>query len=181
MEEARVKYSEALKIREKDNPIIYDVCFGMGYNTLAAIRYLQDRPARFFLFENDEHLLDSLKEFDSGLDGFEVIEKIVSEKQVEFANKYFELLVGDFRKKIGEVRKGADFVFFDPFSPKKAPGLWTVEVFKSLYQSMNRNGKLATYSYARKTRENLEAAGFTLYDGPVLGRRSPSLIAVKQD
>jgi tRNA U34 5-methylaminomethyl-2-thiouridine-forming methyltransferase MnmC len=44
---------------------------------------------------------------------------------------------------------------------------------------MKKGGKLATYSCARVVRENLVAAGFSVSDGPCVGRRAPGTVAVK--
>jgi tRNA U34 5-methylaminomethyl-2-thiouridine-forming methyltransferase MnmC len=38
---------------------------------------------------------------------------------------------------------------------------------------------VATYSYARIVREGFAKAGFTVKDGPIVGRRSPSTLAYK--
>ena len=43
---------------------------------------------------------------------------------------------------------------------------------------MKQGAILATYSYAKTIRNNLAKAGFTVKDGPIIGRRSPSTIAV---
>ena len=44
---------------------------------------------------------------------------------------------------------------------------------------MKKDAILATYSYARKVRENLNEAGLVVYDGPIVGRRSPCTLARK--
>ncbi|PIN80139.1 hypothetical protein COV16_01405 [Candidatus Woesearchaeota archaeon CG10_big_fil_rev_8_21_14_0_10_34_8] len=42
---------------------------------------------------------------------------------------------------------------------------------------MKEGGVLATYSCARKVRDALKNAGFSVKDEPCVGRRSPSTIA----
>ena len=73
-----------------------------------------------------------------------------------------------------------DIVFLDPFSPRKNPELWSEEFFKEIYSRMKKGAKLATYSCARKIRENLKTAGFKVIDGPNVGRRGPSTNAIKE-
>jgi tRNA U34 5-methylaminomethyl-2-thiouridine-forming methyltransferase MnmC len=70
-------------------------------------------------------------------------------------------------------------VFFDAFSPNKVPEMWTKEFFSDIYDKMKKNGKLSTYSCAKFVRDNLKQAGFIVKNGPVIGRRSPSTIAIK--
>ena len=76
--------------------------------------------------------------------------------------------------------KKADAVFFDPFSPKKVPDMWEKEFFKDIFDAMKNNSILATYSCARVVRDNLKAVGFKVEDGPKIGRRSPSTLAIKE-
>ena len=77
------------------------------------------------------------------------------------------------------LKEKVDCVFLDPFSPKKTPELWTREFFNGIFKIMKPGAKLATYSCARVVRDNLKAEGFTITDGPKVGRRGPSTIAEK--
>ena len=91
-----------------------------------------------------------------------------------------KLLLGDARETIKQVTEKIDFVFLDPFSPKKCPELWTDEFFKDIYTIMRPGSKLATYSCARIVRDNLTKAGFSVSDGPIVGRRAPGTIGIKE-
>ena len=77
------------------------------------------------------------------------------------------------------VGQNADFVFFAPFSPAIQPEMWNSDFFRKIYSHMSKDAKLSTYSFARNVREALSQAGFSVMSGPILGRRSPSLIAHK--
>jgi tRNA U34 5-methylaminomethyl-2-thiouridine-forming methyltransferase MnmC len=57
--------------------------------------------------------------------------------------------------------------------------MWTNEFFIDIRNKMKENGRLSTYSCARFVRDNLRQAGFIVKDGPIIGRKSPSTIAVK--
>jgi hypothetical protein len=39
-----------------------------------------------------------------------------------------------------------DLVYYDAFSPDSQPALWSIEIFERLYNSMNNNGILMTYT-----------------------------------
>ena len=45
---------------------------------------------------------------------------------------------------------------------------------------MKSGARLATYSCAGKVRRALTEVGFEVIDGPIVGRRSPSTIAIKK-
>jgi tRNA U34 5-methylaminomethyl-2-thiouridine-forming methyltransferase MnmC len=92
-----------------------------------------------------------------------------------------KLIMGDARETIKALpARSFDCVFLDPFSPKKCPELWTKEFFSQVYRVLRKKGMVATYSCAKSVRENFKAAGFTVRDGPVVGRRGPGTVAVKR-
>lgn len=185
--EAREKYVLALNISSKKNPVIFDVCFGLGYNTAAAIDELLKKKssATFICFENDLLILKELIKLEYDSVGFKIMQQAVKQflegqKNIVIQNFNFIFELGDAKNLIKKYDSFADFVFFDPFSPKKAPGMWQESFLQDVYDAMKKNSGLATYSYARMVRENLKSAGFTLLDGPIVGRRSPSTIAIKK-
>ncbi len=81
-------------------------------------------------------------------------------------------------KTIKNIDDKFDAVFLDPFSPPKNPEMWTEEFFREIKKRMKKGARLTTYSCARMVRDNLRNAGFRVYDGPKVGRRGPSTIAV---
>jgi tRNA U34 5-methylaminomethyl-2-thiouridine-forming methyltransferase MnmC len=183
VEEAFKKFAEPCNVKEKakqDNIIILDVCFGLGYNTAAAIDLaLEANPnceIEIFALENDQRIIDKIKEVAPNFKSYQILKKIIIENK-NIPNVKLNLLLGDARQTIKQVDKQVDAVFLDPFSPPKCPELWTEEFFKDIAKVMKKDAILATYSCARKVRDNLRAAGLEVKDGPVVGRRSPSTIA----
>lgn len=53
-----------------------------------------------------------------------------------------------------------DVVYFDAFSPEKQPEMWSVDVFKSIYQNCNSGAVLTTYCAKGMVKKNLLEAGF---------------------
>ena len=54
------------------------------------------------------------------------------------------------------------FTPFDAFAPEKQPKLWTEEIFTRLYNNLNTNGILTTYSSKGIVKQALRKAGFHL-------------------
>jgi tRNA U34 5-methylaminomethyl-2-thiouridine-forming methyltransferase MnmC len=186
--EAKVKYSDALEITKKNDSVIFDVCFGLGYNTAVAIDELkkENKFAKFYCFENDLDVLKQIPDLKYDTFGFKLMQQAVSlfllgKNDFELEGFYFKFELGDARNLIKKYFDIADFIFFDPFSPKNTPEMWEEEFLKDVYNSTKKEGKIATYSYSRKAKDSFKNAGFLLKDGPVLGRRSPSLIGFKQN
>ena len=174
LEEANKKFIEPLEL--KDGMTILDICFGLGYNTLAAIEKYKN--LKIIALENDPKILEELQRIE--LKGkFEIIKKLTKEKYYKDENYEITLILGDAKETIKQVKDKVDIVFLDPFSPKKNPELWTKEFFSDIYSIMKKESKLATYSCAGQVRRNLKEAGFEVKDGPCVGRRAPSTIAIK--
>jgi len=179
IEEAFVKFAEPCKI--KDNMKILDVCFGLGYNTLAAIS--MSKNLEIVGLENDPKILEktaTIEVPERFRKDFEIIRKAAKTLEYNEDGLQIRILVGDARQKIKEAGNGFDAVFLDPFSPKKCPELWTKEFFDEIFRRMNKGAILATYSCATIVRKNLADAGFDVRDGPVFGRKSPATIGVKK-
>lgn len=191
-EEAVKKFVEPCKIKEiaKTGKLrILDVCFGLSYNTIAAIdAALEENPhcnIEAVGLEIDPEILQAITEIDAPFTNFFMMQEAVKNKEngcYKYKNKNvkIEILLGDAIETIKTINKDFDVVFLDPFSPKKCPKLWTAPFFADIYKLMVKKGRLATYSCARVVRDNLKAVGFTVFDGPQLWRRGPSTIAVKE-
>ena len=198
LEEAFEKFAKPCKL--KNGMRVLDVCFGLGYNSLAAISLAN---VEIVALENDPVILKQIKNIEMPTnydinnntiknannynknypalailrDNYEKI-KAAAEKLEHSDEKIkIRIILGDARETIGELNEKFDAVFFDPFSPKKCPGLWTKEFFGDIRKLMKINSVLATYSCARTVRDNLMNAGFKVEDGPSIGRRAPSTIA----
>lgn len=184
VEEAYKKFAEpALEaVKAKSEVKILDVCFGLGYNSAAAIDRILEHNIRAGItiigLEKDKKILEKIKEVQPGIMSYHVIQDTIENK-----NKYdrdgvkVNIKLGDALRTIKKVKGKFDIIFLDPFSPKKNPELWTEEFFKELRKLIKPDGILLTYSCAGQVRRNLKAAGFTVKDGPCIGRRSPSTIA----
>jgi tRNA U34 5-methylaminomethyl-2-thiouridine-forming methyltransferase MnmC len=53
-----------------------------------------------------------------------------------------------------------DLVYFDAFDPAKQPELWTEKVFQNIYNHMNADGILVTYSAKGIVRRAMQSVGF---------------------
>ena len=187
-EEAVKKFVEPCKIKElaKTGKVrILDVCFGLSYNTVAAIdAALEENPnctIEAVGLEIDPEILQAITEIEAPFTNFFMMQEAVKNHYTyEKGNVKIKIILGDATETIKTIHQEFDVVFLDPFSPKKCPQLWTAPFFAEIYKRLVQNGGLATYSCARVVRDNLKAVGFTVIDGPQLWRRGPSTIGVKE-
>ena len=177
LEESFKKFVEPanLKIGAK----ILDIGFGLGYNSLAAIYSV--KKLRIIALEKDKEVLESIQQLevpDYLKNHFNIIKKTAKNLCCKDENVDIRIIMGDAVETVKTLNGSFDAVFLDPFPPSKNPELWTEDFFKDVKRLMKKNSVLATYSYARIVRENLNNTGFLVKDGPIIGRRSPSTLAV---
>lgn len=185
--ESRIKFVGPCRIAElakKGSIRILDVCFGLGYNAAAAIDTTlesnSDCRIEIIGLENDPEVFDIIKEVDAPFKHYNIIKKL-SINNLEIINKNvkIKIILDDARKSVKGINDLFDAVFFDPFSPKKCPELWTLEFFDDIKKVMKKGAVLATYSCATHVRQKIISLGFEVKDGPIFGRKSPSTIAVR--
>jgi queuine tRNA-ribosyltransferase len=71
----------------------------------------------------------------------------------------------------------ADIVFWDPFSPKANPDLWTVAVFAALRRVAHARCTLFTYSASTAVRTALLLAGWAVGVGDSIGEKAATTAA----
>lgn len=55
-----------------------------------------------------------------------------------------------------------DLVYYDAFSPKVQPKMWSIEVLNKTYQCLNFGGMLITYASSGIVKQNLRTVGFNV-------------------
>lgn len=72
-----------------------------------------------------------------------------------------------------------DVVYFDAFAPEIQPHLWTVDIFKKIYSSMNDGGILTTYCVKGIVKRALKTCGFKIEKLPGAAGKREMLRATK--
>jgi tRNA U34 5-methylaminomethyl-2-thiouridine-forming methyltransferase MnmC len=150
---------------------ILDICFGLGYNTLATLyevrRRQMDTKIHIISPELDRELVGRLGSFDypEAFAQFKpIIEALSRDHFYEDVQFRIEILIGDAREKLPQIDEKFDIVYQDAFSPKHNPLLWTKEYFAQIRKLMREDGILTTYSVAVAMRMGLYENGFRLYN-----------------
>lgn len=195
--------SDALaQLRQTGSLKIMDVCFGLGYNSWVLLNeLLKDPPPEFTVsilaIERDPEILALIPsvlnnpmfcalKFYTGLFEhniyYQTLESplrftipVTDKGQIEM-----EVRVGDVRREIPALREDGsyDLVFHDPFSARKVPELWSVELFQEYQRLLAKpTGRVLTYSVASGVRGGLKEAGFELWNTQAVGRKSGGTLA----
>ena len=72
----------------------------------------------------------------------------------------FKLSIEDARSALKCDKNKYNYIFLDAFTPTKCPCLWSVDFFKLLYEHLDDNGMILTYSNSALVRNAFLEAGF---------------------
>ena len=161
----------AFSVKQNQNDInILDICFGLGFNTLATLLFYKQNnltsKLNIYSPELDKSLVKSLVNFSypKEFDEFKhIINSIVDNGFYKDDKIYIEVFLGDAREYIKKFNNKFDIVYQDAFSPSTNPILWTKEYFNDISKAIKDDGILTSYSTALKTRLALYENGFNIY------------------
>ncbi len=204
--EAQQTYVVASSLAERaaqTNLKILDVCYGLGYNTAAALETIWqvNPPCRVEIEALEIDIEVTRSAIAQGLTHSyapavqQVLRHLATHQTVEqsdlSANPFganlltANLRLGDARQQIQPlIEQGwqADIIFLDPFSPPHCPQLWTVEFLERVARCLNpQTGVLVTYSCAAAVRSALKLAGLYIGSTRAGGRKWPGTIASYRD
>jgi tRNA U34 5-methylaminomethyl-2-thiouridine-forming methyltransferase MnmC len=167
---------------------LLDVCYGLGYNTAAALATIwQTNPdciVELVALELDETVPITAIEHHLLAEWAEPIPQLLAElardRVVKTDQLTARLILGDARQTIDRVRQmefQADAIFLDPFSPRSCPQLWTIEFIDLVAKCCAKDGRIATYSCAAAVRTAMITAGLQIADSTPVGRKAPGTVA----
>ena len=171
--------------------VLFDVGLGAAGNALAALRAARAvraggaaaRPLEVVSFERELGAL-ALAASDEGADrlGWSAEDRAAARALLargahEEPGIAWRLSPGEALDRLDAEPARADVVFWDPFSPKANPELWTVEAFSALFARCAPGATLFTYSTATSTRSALLLAGFHVGVGDPSGPKEETTAA----
>ncbi|XGV95582.1 MAG: tRNA (5-methylaminomethyl-2-thiouridine)(34)-methyltransferase MnmD [Leptolyngbya sp. BL-A-14] len=174
--EAFQKFAQATELAQKAQKAsvrLLDVCYGLGYNTAAALETIwavnPTCHVELYGLELDASVPQAaiapplLASWSSTVQA--VLQQMALTHACTMPYLTAKLLVGDARQTIQALCQQAfqaDAIFFDPFSPRRCPQLWTIEFFTLVARCLAPDGRLATYSRAAAVRSAMHAAGLAI-------------------
>lgn len=167
-----------------------DLPFGLGYNLIATLDIVREEITHsveqlsFVAIEKDISVIEAIADcpFDDELkEKFKVLLPLSS--GVRFLDsKLFslDLKLGDLIELLPELSGEFDLIFYDAFSPKSSPEMWSrSKVLYHLARLLSEQGLLITYTASNKVRKGMQECGLIVSPGPAVGRRMPGTIASK--
>ena len=172
--EAFQKFADATNLQhlaQRESIKLLDVCYGLGYNTAAAIEVIRSvNPncnIEVYGLELDATvpigaIAPPLLQYWTD-ETQDILKSLAHHHHCHQDHLSATLLIGDARQTIQQLEDfQADAIFFDPFSPRRCPQLWTVEFFQLVAKCLASTGKLSTYSRSASVRKALIEAGLCI-------------------
>ena len=166
--------------------VVFDVGLGAGSNALAArsaSEGLAESTARLELvsFERDlgalELALAAGEAFGWRGEPADAARALLAHDGHETARTHWRLVRGDLLETLAQQTVRADLVYWDPFSPRANPALWTVAAFSEARRVAGPRCALYTYSASTATRLALLLAGWAVGVGDAIGDKAQTTAA----
>lgn len=161
--------------------VVLDVGLGAGSNAIAAWRISEALPetARRLQIVSFEQELSFLalasteahaRDFDLVGAAGEATRSLLHSRRSETPRTDWHLVVGVLPDTLAlQPPATADIVFWDPFSPRSNPSLWSFAAFAALRRTCRGGATVHTYSGATAVRAAMLLAGFAVGIGPSTG------------
>ncbi len=184
--EAESLYAQQSRLEERlasGRIVLFDIGLGAGSNALAA-RAIAERSNGHLTLISFENELGALRlalqhPAQFGLEGEagEAARALLQGGVHETPHTLWRLLHGDIAETLPATDVLADIVYWDPYSPKSNPALWTVAAFTALRRRCGPRATLYTYSSSTTTRVALLLAGFAVGMGSGTGTQHQTTAA----
>lgn len=194
LQEAEQLYLQQSKILERlqstadgsEPLVLWDVGLGAGFSLmttiLAAEKIKLARPLKIISFENN---LDGFRLALDYRQNFAHLKHAAADNLLKKSSWHSkdgqiecQLVVGDFTE-LHAAQPKADVIYFDPYSRKANPKMWSLTLFEALAQQhCGSKTILITYSCSNLIRARLLAAGFWVAQGVASGPKVETSLAL---
>ncbi len=166
--------------------VLFDIGLGAGSNALAARMVAERAPAgaatlELVSFERDLGALELAltRGAGFGLDGEPGLaaRALLAADRHETPRTRWLLRRGELLAALADEPTRADVVFWDPYSPRANPELWTIAAFAALRRVAGPRCTLFTYSASTATRVALLLAGWAVGTGDAIGAKAQTTAA----
>jgi queuine tRNA-ribosyltransferase len=184
---AQSRLAERLRAAAAPAVVVFDVGLGAGSNALAAWSVSEQAPAaaaRLLLvsFERDVGALElalghpvALGMADAQVEAARAL--LARPEPVVTRRSTWRLERGEVLESLAREPTSADIVFWDPFSPRANPGLWTVAAFRAARDRAGAECVLVTYSASTAVRVALLLGGWCVGVGEPIGDKAATTVA----
>jgi tRNA U34 5-methylaminomethyl-2-thiouridine-forming methyltransferase MnmC len=198
VEEARALYVEQLRLPEriaaaKREFVIWDIGLGAAANVLTLLESSRGNETRIRILSFDhtlkplEFAVGHAEDLEYPLPFVDELDELIAKQRVSFErngmNIDWDVQVADFPSllatPLAERWAKPDAILFDAFSPAKNPAMWTLPLFRRIFELLDPQRPCAMPTYSRSTmlRVTLLLAGFFVGVGRAIAEKEETTIA----
>jgi len=163
---------------------IFEMGFGTGLNALLTLLEAHRRTVKVHYTSIEKFPLDNVDDLASYLSSgerhlFAALHASPWDETVEISPGFI------LEKRLGDIHSWAwpagvyDVIYYDAFSPRTQPELWTPALFRAMFEALRPGGIWVTYVAKGQVRRDLQAAGFEVERLPGPPGKREMLRAVK--
>lgn len=168
---------------QREPLVVLDVGLGAGSNAIAAWRTAREASGRTRQLEliSIDRTVGALElalapahaeAFGFDADAASAARTLLAEQRHTSPHTDWRLQLGDIVSELDRTAPASvDVVFWDPYSPRADPALWSARAFSALRRVCQAGATVHTYSGATATRTALLLAGFSVGYGPSAGEK----------
>jgi tRNA U34 5-methylaminomethyl-2-thiouridine-forming methyltransferase MnmC len=184
-ESYHVFINSGLRQVKSDVVSILEIGFGTGLNCF--ITYLEAKKEidyvgveAYPVTSEEVEKMNFISVLDAEKDkaSFEKIHNVTWEEKHQISNKFSLTKRKQFFEDIDD-KNAFNLIYFDAFGARVQPQLWTVEIFRKMFDSLKENGILVTYSAKGSVRRAMQEVGFTVERLPGPPGKREMLRAIK--
>lgn len=189
--EAQQLYVQQSRLQERlagqcEPLVLFDVGLGAGSNAVAAWMAAAEMPApatrlHIVSFERDLSAINLALQHAADFGITEqvavAVRGLLHEGAAEAPHASWQLRLGDLLPRLADETAKADVVYWDPFSPKTNPDLWTVHAFALLRAACGPRAQLFTYSASTTVRVAMLLGGWCVGVGDAIGDKRATTAA----
>ncbi|WP_458700838.1 TIGR01212 family radical SAM protein [Sulfurospirillum sp. 1307] len=141
---------------EKGEVNLLDIGFGMGYNSLEALKLEKENSLHVKALDKNRAILKQ----SATLLNSEILERLYFDGYYKNDKNEIRFLAGDARYTTSKIKEKFDIIFLNPFYRDKSPSLLSYEFFIVLFSLLKDDGVLIISTYLNAIRVALSKAGF---------------------
>ncbi len=153
------KSSLKQKLKTKDINLL-DVGFGMGYNSLESISLVKKHKLNIVALDNNKSIILKSSKVIKDKNHEKILQQIYKTGFYEETNYSLELVLGDVRYTLQNLKNKFDVIFLDSFNHINNPSLLSIEIFKILKTLLKSDGVLVCSTSSEAVRVALSQAKF---------------------
>jgi tRNA U34 5-methylaminomethyl-2-thiouridine-forming methyltransferase MnmC len=169
-EALHVFIKSGLSLIEKPEIRVLEVGFGTGLNCLLTHEKAKQIEKKIIYtgleafpvskVELSQLAYESLPEISSVKQELQTIHDSPWEELIEIAPDFMLRKIQTKLEDFQPEKAVFDLIYFDAFGPRVQPEMWTLDIFKKLFNSLSRDGILVTYCAKGQVRRDLIEVGF---------------------